>query len=247
MTTPEALHSSANSRWITPAPIIEAARQVMGSISCDPASEKSANEIIKASVYFTEQNSGLDIANQWFGNVWLNPPSDKRGMLTKSFYARLINSYSENLITQACYLAFSLNQLATLQDIYPPTKFPFVIFRQRIQFIDARTNEVGSQPAHHSALIYLPPKVRQPNNDSVDKFEGIFRKFGAITIPELQMEESVKVKDALQAYFDKLFEQLDFHVDEYDDDRIVTFIMNELPEMAKYVSKHVAKRNGYNV
>ncbi len=56
----------------TPALYIEAARTVMGSIDCDPASNEFAQEVVKASVYYSKENNGLK--EKWEGNIFLNPP-----------------------------------------------------------------------------------------------------------------------------------------------------------------------------
>jgi len=47
-------------------------RQVMGSITLDPASCAAAQEVVQADVFFTVKEDGL--SRSWFGNAWLNPP-----------------------------------------------------------------------------------------------------------------------------------------------------------------------------
>lgn len=90
--------SSGITEYYTPADIVQAAREVMGSITLDPASSQKANEsIVQAGEYFTApdchivgsmQVPGLDedalpvyatdgwggLDRVWFGNVWLNHP-----------------------------------------------------------------------------------------------------------------------------------------------------------------------------
>jgi len=56
----------------TPAQYIKAAREVMGSIDLDPASNEKAQEVVKAKVYYTKEDDGLD--KPWDGNIFLNPP-----------------------------------------------------------------------------------------------------------------------------------------------------------------------------
>lgn len=190
--TPEVLHSSSNSRWVTPIDVIEAARSTMGCITCDPASEEFANKVVKSDYYFTEQNNGLDLNNLWTGNVWLNPPGDKRGELPKLFWQRLLNEWKAGKVTQAFFLLFSLNQLQTLQDIEPPTNYPVLFFRKRLKFTHAGTGEIGNQPAQANALVYLPPtntgmefikQLYEYDLEFVNKFKHNFSKFGAISVP----------------------------------------------------------------
>jgi len=56
----------------TPPIYIEAARSVMGSIDCDPASNDFAQQTVKAKVFYTREDDGL--TKMWGGNIFLNPP-----------------------------------------------------------------------------------------------------------------------------------------------------------------------------
>lgn len=58
--------------WYTPLHIIERAREVIRTIDVDPASNEKAQSYIKASTFYTQENSGLD--KPWNGTVWCNPP-----------------------------------------------------------------------------------------------------------------------------------------------------------------------------
>jgi len=64
--------------WFTPLEWIERARAVMGGIDLDPASTDKAQEIVKATRYFSEEENGLE--QEWGGRVWLNPPYSNPGM-----------------------------------------------------------------------------------------------------------------------------------------------------------------------
>jgi hypothetical protein len=66
-------HLKGEYEWYTPPAIIEAAREVMGGgIDLDPASCDHANDVVKATEYFTEVDNGLE--REWHGRVFLNPP-----------------------------------------------------------------------------------------------------------------------------------------------------------------------------
>ena len=69
---PHVVNNSGNNEWYTPSEFIEAARLTMGSIDLDPASNDIANNVVKASEYFTIETDGLSC--EWHGNIWLNPP-----------------------------------------------------------------------------------------------------------------------------------------------------------------------------
>ena len=81
----------------TPPEYIEMARRVMGSIDLDPASNEYAQEVVKASVYYSENDNGLD--KEWIGNVWLNPPYANK--LIVQFVDKMIN---EKQVTRAIIL-----------------------------------------------------------------------------------------------------------------------------------------------
>jgi len=63
---------TGNAENYTPLEIIEAIREVMGSITLDPASCKMAQKIVKAEKYYTQETDGL--SKKWEGNIFLNPP-----------------------------------------------------------------------------------------------------------------------------------------------------------------------------
>ena len=82
------VNNTGNQEHYTPPRFIEAARNTMTSIDLDPASNEIANKTVKAKVFYSKDNCGLD--KEWSGNVWLNPPYDSKTL--KLFINKLVNS-----------------------------------------------------------------------------------------------------------------------------------------------------------
>jgi hypothetical protein len=63
---------TGNPESYTPAKYIESARQVLGQIDLDPASNELAQQVVKAAQWYGEADNGL--LKDWHGTVFLNPP-----------------------------------------------------------------------------------------------------------------------------------------------------------------------------
>ena len=166
-----ARHSMTTAEWYTPAYIVDAARQAMGSIDLDPASCATANETVRAARYYTAEDDGL--MQTWRGNVFLNPPGGKDAhgcSLVPMFWAYLLERFAEETVTQAIWIGYSLEQLQTLQRSYGPTPidFPICIPKRRIAFVGR-----GGSPSHANYITYL--------GDRVAEFEQAFGEIGAVS------------------------------------------------------------------
>jgi len=195
-----AQHSAATPEHYTPAPIIEAARHVMGGIDLDPATTASVNaETVRAERFFTRENDGLSCV--WRGRVWLNPP----GGVTKGksnaaiWWAKLAREYLGGYVTQAVFLGFSIEILATAQDSELwPGSLPFCVPRQRIEFLRAREPggapgmrslfdeprtifESGESPTHSNVIVFLPPHGEEwERHAAVRRFAAAFSELGKV-------------------------------------------------------------------
>jgi phage N-6-adenine-methyltransferase len=89
--------------WCTPKKYVELAREVMGGIDVDPASNDYAQDTVKAGIYYTKETNGLD--REWQGRVWLNPPYSNP--LIKHFVSKLLFEYLERHAKQAILLVNS--------------------------------------------------------------------------------------------------------------------------------------------
>lgn len=154
--------SSEGIEYYTPAPYIEAARHVMGTIDLDPASCTEANEIVKASAFYTTKMNGL--SQRWFGNVWLNPPY---GTLSGDFGARLTAEYGAGNIKQA--VALFNAHITDTQWFSAFWDYPICFTNHRINFLNT-DDKSGS--THGSLFVYL--------GNNISGFIQWFKVFGAI-------------------------------------------------------------------
>jgi phage N-6-adenine-methyltransferase len=163
-TTRELLAQSDQNDWRTPRKYLDAAREVMGGIDLDPASSAEANETVKATVFYTENDNGL--GQSWKGKVWLNPPYGGEARL---FIERLIREYQVGNITAACALVNSAGtETKWYQELF---NYTICFVRGRIDF-GGPSRKVSSTSTHGSAIVYLGPDI--------DKFIARFSAFGAV-------------------------------------------------------------------
>lgn len=166
---PAALQMSESNEWYTPAQYIEAARQVMGGIDLDPASNPTANETVNAATFYTQADNGL--AYEWEGRVWLNPPYGRDGGESNqaTWSARLIEEYRAGRVTEAVLL---VNAVTDRVWFAPLWDFVICFTNHRIRFYD-ESGEAGS-PTHGNALIYL--------GEHKDRFVEAFKGFGPVVL-----------------------------------------------------------------
>jgi hypothetical protein len=159
---PHVAHNSGDNEWYTPREYIEAARQVLGSIDVDPASNPIANEIIEAATFYTAEDSGLD--KDWHGTVWMNPPYESG--LIGQFAEKLCDAYAGGNVTSAIVLVNNATETRWFQSIAEQASaacFP----KGRVKFWHPRKVAV---PLQGQAILYLGPNP--------DEFARAFSQFG---------------------------------------------------------------------
>jgi len=161
----------ANDSWMTPPSIIESAREAMGSINTDPASNELAQQIVKADRYFTKEMSGL--SGGWTGNVWLNPPYSRGNI--EPFLDRLVYFYLWKHVEQAVILTNTVYtsqwwRRTTVSDYATAYCLP----HERISFIDPVTMEPQKGNDRDQLITYVG---RNP-----EKFCEAFFKHGSCSI-----------------------------------------------------------------
>ena len=94
---------NSNDEWYTPAFIIEKVYEVMGFINLDPASNKIAQEWIKADLFYTKEDDGL--TKDWNGKIWCNPPYS--ASLIKKFTNKFLAEYMNGNLVEGIMLTNS--------------------------------------------------------------------------------------------------------------------------------------------
>ena len=156
--------NSGNNEWYKPQEYIDAARAVLGQIDLDPASNPTANEVVKAAVFYSAENSGLD--KSWAGNVWMNPPYSSA--LIGSFISKLVEHYSAGDIKQAIVLvnnATDTGWFAQLTSVASSLCFP----KGRVKFW---APDKIAAPLQGQAILYL--------GENPNEFEINFSSFGLV-------------------------------------------------------------------
>lgn len=190
-----ARHSMDSPDWYTPSPFVEAARELMGGIDLDPASDAEANKTVRAVQFFTEHDNGL--SRPWFRRVFLNPP----GGFVNEFWKHLVSDWMARHVSEAIWIGYSLEQLQTLQQsgaYMHPMDYAICVPSKRIAFVEneakrvariakltayndvamelgtkpRRVSEKADSPSHGNYITYLGPNV--------DGFARIFEQFGKV-------------------------------------------------------------------
>ena len=184
---------SGNVEYYTPAPIVNAARAVMGGIDLDPASCAKANKVVRATAFFSSTDDGY--CWSWHGRIWMNHPFGreehpcepgckrktcaKRGHHctkykpgNKQWVDKLVREFhASGHVTEACCICFA----ATSEDWFRP-----LLLRPQC-FLSPRTNYYGPDGkivkgvSKGSVVTYFGPKVA--------RFVNEFSSFGVVKIP----------------------------------------------------------------
>lgn len=161
-----ARHSMDTPEWYTPGLIVEPARRLMGVIDLDPASHEEANQTVKATRIYTEQDNGL--IQPWDGACFVNPP----GGLVAEFWHKFVAEWLAGRMSEGVWVGYSLEQLQTLQNInamHLPWDFSMCYPRKRIAFVEnaakaalrvekllavGKKPNAKSTPSHANYIVY---------------------------------------------------------------------------------------------
>lgn len=132
--------------WYTPPEFVDMARQVMGSIDLDPASNPVAQSWIRAKNFYTKNDDGLK--KSWHGKVWCNPPY---GNLTQKFIRKALDSPE----IDQCIFLVNRTGAAWYLDLLDCFAARCQV-RKRISFIDQNGIQQSS-PRYYNDFLYLGP------------------------------------------------------------------------------------------
>jgi phage N-6-adenine-methyltransferase len=149
-----AMGGSEDNEWYTPEEWIERARNAMGSIDCDPASNSVAQEIVKATTWYNAETNGLH--HDWNGNIFLNPPYG-RG-LVDAFVDKTIAEHSAERLKQAVLLLDNSTETEWSQAIYSIAS-AVAFTRGRIRFYQPGGD--SQSPTNGSVFVYIGSNVKQ--------------------------------------------------------------------------------------
>lgn len=185
-----AKHSSESSVHMTPAYVVEAARETLGGIDLDPATSRLANELVRAPKIFTELEDGL--RQKWPGRVLLNAPGGalRRALSvaslggTKSsqvlWWQKLFHEWEDSRVTAGIFIGFSIEFLQSAQACTArarPTRFPLCVPECRIPFDKEEHGvRVGSkQPSHANVIVCVTD-----DRACVGRFKEVFGHLGEV-------------------------------------------------------------------
>ena len=106
---------TGQTEWYTPDDIMRRVRDVLGEIDLDPASNETANKVVRATTIYTEKTDGLDKSNPWFGKVFCNPPFSHP--TCRFFSERMVDEYKSGNIDEAILLIQANSDLAYWHDL----------------------------------------------------------------------------------------------------------------------------------
>jgi ParB family chromosome partitioning protein len=164
---PHITQNSGNDEWYTPTNIIDAAKNTMGSIDLDPASSAIANLTVLSKNYYTKEDDGL--IQQWYGNIWLNPPYSRS--LISQFSFAVINKRKD--YDQAIVLVNNATETRWFQTLLRNCS-AFCVFNRRIKFLDVN-GEAGGSSLQGQIIFYF--------GSNLQKFEENFSTFGILCNP----------------------------------------------------------------
>ena len=178
---------------ITNYDLAAAAHALLEGIDLDVASSKVANQYVEAKEFFTPSDDGLN-AQQWYGSVYLVPPSGtyfwerktQRWKMTRStsptlvsshavWFRKLYRSWLAQEIEQGLYFTNCPDMIRYEQKIFD---FPICILRTAPTLLKNTSDGVSKHKTCTSFLVYLPPV--NSATEATERFIDIYSDKGRI-------------------------------------------------------------------
>ena len=178
---------------ITNYDLAAAAHALLEGIDLDVASSKVANQYVEAKEFFTPSDDGLN-AQQWYGSVYLFPPSGtyfwerktQRWKMTRStsptlvsshavWFRKLYRSWLAQEIEQGLYFTNCPDMIRYEQKIFD---FPICNLRTAPTLLKNTSDGVSKHKTCTSFLVYLPPV--NSATEATERFIDIYSDKGRI-------------------------------------------------------------------
>jgi ParB family chromosome partitioning protein len=167
---------TGDNEWFTPEEYISLARHVLGEIDLDPATHQGAQNVVKASKYFTKTEDGL--SQQWHGRVWLNPPYAQPWI--QLFVMKLLTERQHGNVSAAIMLTHNYTDTTWFQAALAITD-ALCFTRGRVKFYEPNGNIAA--PTQGQAFFYfgLDPK----------RFAQTFSQIGSVSLWNPYVEQQI--------------------------------------------------------
>lgn len=182
-----AQHLATSAERYTPGYIIDPGRDALGGFDLDPASCAKANEIVRASEFYTTEDDGLEWL--WEGTLLVNPPGTCKTLVdytmgtefydfpgcgdvldngkarktcscgyVKRFWEKLLLYVDEGDVSAAIWIGFNCSQLQTLQQCEAsPLDFLTCFINHRVPYLDQNLEPMSSPPHNSYVTLVTPP------------------------------------------------------------------------------------------
>jgi ParB family chromosome partitioning protein len=166
--------SQKSVEWFTPPRYIELARRAMGGpIDLDPASCEAANQVVRASRYFTREQDGL--LRPWPARrLWMNCPYCKTATgesQQEIWTCKLISEFHAGRVEQAVALVNAATETRWFQRLFD---YPLCFPKGKIKFNSP--SGIASGPTVGSAFVYF--------GEEPERFVEVFRSLGPVIVPD---------------------------------------------------------------
>jgi hypothetical protein len=163
-----------NDRWGTPPYYISLAKEVLGSIDVDPASESCFNAIVGAKKFYTEAENGLLLP--WEGRVWCNPPYS--AVLIKKFTAKRVEEFNNGNMVEGIILTNAGTDTLWNKPLYAGVQ-AYTVGRISFMQPDGSYKSVGSRG---QCFTYF--------GQNISKFIDVFTRDGKCWVPNRALIKS---------------------------------------------------------